>query len=105
MRLRRALALFFAALLAFAIVWAMGEKAIGESFSAMIRDPWGVVTLIDLYSGFIAFALVMAFFEKPWVAIVLFALLCVLGNVVSLGWLAFRGLGLIRHAAARAATP
>jgi hypothetical protein len=102
---KRIVSLLFAALLTIAIVWAMGQKLIGESFAAMIRDPWGVVTLIDLYAGFIAFALVIAFYEKPWVAVVLFGLLCVLGNIISLGWLAFRGFRLIESRLRHAETP
>ena len=93
---KRIASLLFAAILAIAIIWAMGQKPIGESFSQMVRDPWGIVTLIDLYWGFIAFALIVAWFEKPWVAGLLFVLLCVLGNVVSMLWLAFRGLGWAR---------
>lgn len=104
MTLRRIIAVLFGTTLAIAIVWALGEKSLSASFGEMIRDPWGVVTLIDLYSGFIAFALLIAFFETPWVTVLLFALLCVLGNVVSLGWLVFRGFRLIqsRLASARA---
>jgi hypothetical protein len=40
--------------------------------------------------------MVVSWVEKPWVAGVLFVLLCVLGNVVSLLWIAFRGLGWAR---------
>lgn len=96
MKPAKILAIALALVLTAAIFWAMGQKPIGESFSQMIRDPWGVVTLIDLYWGFIAFAVVVSWFEKPWVAGVLFVLLCVLGNVVSLLWIAFRGLGWAR---------
>jgi hypothetical protein len=102
---KRIVSLLFAGLLTIAIIWAIGQKPIGESFGAMIRDPWGVVTLIDLYAGFIAFVLVIAFYEKPWVAAVLFGLLCVLGNIVSLGWLAFRGFKLIESRLSRAEIP
>lgn len=105
MRARKFITGLCGIILAVAIVWALGEKPLGESFSAMIRDPWGVVTLIDLYSGFIAFAFILAFFEKPWVAGLLFLLLCVLGNVVSTGWLVVRGFALIRSRIDRAATP
>ena len=102
---KRIASLLFAAILAIAIIWAMGQKPIGESFAAMIRDPWGVVTLIDLYAGFVAFALVIWLFEKPWVAALLFVLLCVLGNIVSLGWLIVRGFKLIESRMERAQGP
>lgn len=96
MTMRQVIALLFGGTLAIAIVWALGEKSLSVSFGEMIRDPWGIVTLIDLYSGFVAFALVVAYFERPLVAGLLFIALCVLGNVVSLGWLAFRGFRLIQ---------
>ena len=96
MTMQRSGATLVALILAVAILWAMGEKSIGASFAEMIRDPWGVVTLIDLYAGFIAFALVLAYFEKPWVAVLLFVLMCGLGNLVSLGWLALRGFSLLK---------
>lgn len=105
MTARKFIASLFGIVLAVAIVWAIGQKPMGESFSAMIRDPWGIVTLIDLYSGFVAFALVIALFEKPWVAGVLFLLLCVLGNVVSTAWLVVRGFSLIQSRISRASAP
>lgn len=105
MTARKFIASLCGIILAIAIVWAMGQKPIGESFSEMIRDPWGIVTLIDLYAGFIAFALVIALFEKPWVAGVLFLLLCVLGNVISAGWLVVRGFSLIQSRINRAQAP
>jgi hypothetical protein len=96
MTIQKSIAALVALLLGAAIVWAMGEKAIGDSFAEMIRDPWGIVTLIDLYAGFIAFALVLAYFEKPWVAVLLFVLMCGLGNLISLGWLVIRGFSLFK---------
>lgn len=105
MTIKRIVAIVLALTLSAAIVWAMGLKPLSVSFGEMIRDPWGVVTLIDLYSGFVAFALVVALVEKPWVAALLFVALCVLGNVVSLFWLAFRGLRLVERRIAGARAP
>lgn len=70
------------------IVWASLEKPIGESFSAIVADPWGLVTLLDLYLGFILFGLVIWFAEgqRPfallWIVPIFF-----LGNIVPALWL------------------
>jgi hypothetical protein len=84
-------------LLTGAIIWAFGQAPFWPSVSAIMANPWGVVTVIDLYLGFLVFAIVIARFEpNRGLAIALIAALPVLGNVVSLGWLAWRGLGLVR---------
>lgn len=82
-----ALASAFAAL----IVHATGRAAIGQSFAAMVADPWGLVALVDLYLGFLVTAVVVALFEdRAWKTAAFVAALLVLGNVVSLAWLAWR---------------
>jgi hypothetical protein len=42
--------------LAALIVWASMNANFGESFSAITADPWGIVSLVDLYLGFLIFA-------------------------------------------------
>ncbi len=85
------------ALLTAAIVWAFNLAPFWASVSQMVANPWGVVTLVDLYLGFLVFAIVVARFE-PNRAIALFVIAAMpfLGNVVSLAWLGLRGLDLIR---------
>lgn len=89
-----ALRAFYAALaLAFLamIVWAFGTASFWSSFAAITGDPWGLVTLADLYVGFfVATALiVMVEGPKPWV-IALAISIFVLGNVVTALWFAWR---------------
>jgi hypothetical protein len=87
------------AFLAGSIVWAFTQAPFWESASAIAANPWGVVTLIDLYLGFFIFAIVIARFEpNRGLAVALIAAMPVLGNVVPLAWLVWRGLALIKPA-------
>ena len=82
-----------AAALVVAIFWAMGAD--GRSFAAIISEmvskPWSVVTLIDLYVGFVLCAVIMVLFEKTWAARLFWAVpLFLLGNFWAAAWLIFR---------------
>lgn len=91
MSIVRILALVLAAALLALIVWASLETPIGESFGRIVADPWGLVTLADLYLGFLLFSVVVVVFEpnRPLaVAVVLLTL--VLGNLVTAVWLVAR---------------
>ncbi len=88
-----AVLLLAAAILLAAIVWASGAASLSESFSKMIADPWGVVTLIDLYGGLLAAAAIILLVEPDRrIAIPAAIALPFLGNLVLLVWLAVRGL-------------
>lgn len=91
-----------AALLALAIVWAGATASFSASFSQITNDPWGVVTLIDLYCAFLVSGILIWRFEpsRPLALLLIVATLG-LGSLVPLLWLAFRGLG--RLGAARRA--
>lgn len=79
------------------IVWAAFSASFGESFSIIAGMPWGLVSLLDLYIGFACFAAVIAYVERNTpITVTLVALLFVLGNVVAAGWLAWRGILLLR---------
>jgi hypothetical protein len=81
-----------ALVLAGSIVWATGAG--GPLFAAVGRvaaEPWGAVMLFDLYAGFLAATALFFLVENRVTAVVLFVALMVLGNVVTLLWLAFRG--------------
>ena len=87
------------ALLTGSIIWAFSLAPFWPSVAAITANPWGVVTLVDLYLGFFIFAVVIARFEPSRaVAVSLIALMPILGNVVPLGWLIWRGLDLVRPA-------
>lgn len=85
------------ALLAGSIIWAFGLAPFWPSVAAITANPWGIVTLVDLYLGFFIFAIVIARFEpsRP-LAIGSIALMPFLGNIVPLAWLAWRGLDLVK---------
>ncbi|MFN3227556.1 MAG: hypothetical protein ACE360_15055 [Hyphomicrobiales bacterium] len=82
-----ALGVGFAAL----IVWASMNANFGESFSTIAADPWGIVSLADLYLGFLIFAVFVFLVDgaRPasfaWVIALMF-----LGNVLAVIWLVLR---------------
>jgi hypothetical protein len=95
----KALCLGGFAVLAGSIIWAFSAAPFWESVRLISANPWGVVTLIDLYLGFFIFAIVIARFEpNRALAGVMIVALPFLGNVVPLAWLALRGLDLVRPA-------
>lgn len=73
------------------VVWASASANFLESFSAIANDPWGVVSLFDLYLGFVLFAVIIAFADGWRAATVLWIVaLCMLGNAVAVVWLLLR---------------
>lgn len=71
------------------IIWAAMNASMGESFRAMTSDPWGVVALLDLYLGFIIFA-IFIFMTTSWQkGLIWTVLLMGLGNVVAGAYLFF----------------
>ncbi len=93
MTLSRILISTAALALVVAIVWALGAD--GRSFPAVITDmlaqPWAVVTLIDLYLGFVLCAVVIVLFERNWPARLFWtAPLFLLGNFWAAAWLVLR---------------
>jgi cytochrome b subunit of formate dehydrogenase len=88
--------------LAAAIVWAFGKADFWASVALITANPWGVVTLIDLYAGFIMTGVLVAAVERwrPWVW-ALMAVSFVLGNVVYALWAVVRGAALLREVAGR----
>ena len=88
--------------LAAAIVGAFGAGDFWSSVALVVANPWGVVTLIDLYSGFIITGVIVAAIERwrPW-AWGLLAASFVLGNVVFAAWGVVRGAQLLRQFALR----
>jgi hypothetical protein len=93
----RSLLVLAALVLVAAIVWAAFSAPFWASFAYITANPWGVVTLVDLYSGFLAASLVIWVVEpqKP-VALALILLMLALGNIVTLVWVAWRGAGQIQ---------
>jgi cytochrome b subunit of formate dehydrogenase len=84
-----------------AIVWAFGKADFWTSVVQVTANPWGVVTLVDLYAGFIVTGVIIAAIERwrPW-AWGMLALALVLGNVVYALWGVARGAQALRRLAA-----
>jgi cytochrome b subunit of formate dehydrogenase len=89
------------AALAAAIVWAIGKADFWTSVVQVTANPWGVVTLVDLYAGFIITGMIIAAIERwrPW-AWGMLALALVLGNIVFALWGMVRGAQALRRLAA-----
>ncbi len=93
MSLLRAALLAAAAILSGAIIWASYAAPFFAGFSTVLANPWGVVTLIDLYAGFLfAGAVIWVSEANKRLAATLILITLVLGNVVPLIWLGMRGL-------------
>lgn len=62
-----------------------------EQFAVVTTLPWGMVSLVDLYVGFVFFAVIVFLTERSWLAALLWAApILVLGNVWSAVWLFVR---------------
>lgn len=73
------------------IAWAFLNASFGDSFAVITTDPWGLVTLVDLYLGFILISGIIWAFEGTSVKAVLWILpTFFLGNFWPAIWLAFR---------------
>ena len=82
-----------AAGLAALIAWAMSVdgRALPEILSALLAQPWVVVTLADLYIGFFVSAATILLFERRlWVGLFWALPVFVLGNVWTAVWLFLR---------------
>ena len=89
----RIIAALGALALAIAIVWAgmTAGQSLSEAVGWLVSEPWGVVSLIDLYLGFVLLAILIWVFEPSKLIALAFILpLPILGNVWSAVWLAWR---------------
>ena len=89
----RIIAALGAIALAVSIVWASmtAGQSLGEAVGWLVSEPWGVVSLIDLYLGFVLLAILIWVFETNKLIALAFILpLPILGNVWSAVWLAWR---------------
>lgn len=78
--------------LAGAIFWAIPQSgAFGDEIVKLASNPWGLVSLIDLYLGFLIMAAVVFLFERKLLVACLWALpTFALGNIWSAAWLIWR---------------
>jgi hypothetical protein len=62
-----------------------------EQFNAVRTLPWGVATLVDLYIGFLFFAIIVFLTERSWMVAALWAVpVFILGNIWAAVWLVIR---------------
>ncbi|MDZ4689994.1 hypothetical protein [Terricaulis sp.] len=93
--LRAAIGIFGLALLGL-IIWAAVSMTdlhgtFFDQFAVVSTLPWGIVSLVDLYVGFIFFAVIVFLTERSWVVAALWAApLLILGNVWAAIWLVIR---------------
>ncbi|MEM6627278.1 MAG: hypothetical protein AAF719_11300 [Pseudomonadota bacterium] len=100
MTLFRIIAAIVAIAMAAVIVWAgWGRQAnLFEEGGAIAAMPWGVVTLVDLYAGFLLFAGVILLFERNKLVGLAWALpVFFLGNVWTGVWAVLRARELARR--------
>ena len=82
-----ALAIAFAIL----IVWAIGSGTFSEAGAWLMSEPWGLVSMADLYLGFLLSSLVIFLFERRWWIALLWILpIPILGNVWTAVWFVWR---------------
>ena len=93
----KTLCLIGIALLAAAKLWAGITGDLAATMAAAGSDPWGIVALIALYSGMAAFMIVLFRLEPDRrIALGVLAATPLVGNMALAGWLAFRGLALMK---------
>lgn len=83
------------------IFWAVFTGDFAAAGDFLFGKPWGIVSMVDLYLGFLLSAVVI-FLAEPDKRIALIWLLpiFVLGNVVTAVWFVMRGLARLRAALA-----
>ncbi|MCR9238789.1 MAG: hypothetical protein NXI17_19145 [Alphaproteobacteria bacterium] len=83
------------------IFWAIAVGDFGAAGDFLLGKPWGIVSMVDLYLGFLLSAVVI-FYAEPdkKVALIWLLPIFVLGNVVTALWFVLRGLTRLRAALA-----
>lgn len=72
------------------IWWAIANGNFAEEGNWLVSNPWGIVSLVDLYIGFFLTAIIIAGFERPLHAALWILPLPFLGNVWALIWFVLR---------------
>jgi len=92
---RAAIGIFGLALLGL-VIWAFtaNQELHGtffDQFAVVTTLPWGVVSLADLYIGFLFFAVIVFLTERSWLVAALWAApIFILGNIWAALWLVIR---------------
>ncbi|MGJ3230919.1 MAG: hypothetical protein ACFE0P_03900 [Oceanicaulis sp.] len=93
MTLVRILSALGGLILLIAIIWAIltAGQSLGEAIAWLVSEPWGVVSLIDLYLSFFFVAVLIWVLEPDKrIALAFILPLPVLGHVWSAVWMVWR---------------
>ena len=74
------------------LVWGFAEGgSVVPLLEIMLAEPWGVVTLADLYLGFVLAAGIILVLEPSRMTGLVWAVaVVVLGNIITAAWIVFR---------------
>lgn len=74
------------------IIWGFADgRSVIPLLDVMLEQPWGIVTLADLYLGFVLFAGLIILLEPNRKAGIVWGLsIVLLGNFVTAAWIVFR---------------
>ncbi len=98
----RLLIAFLAIAFAILIVWAIGTDSFSQAGAWLVSQPWGLVTLADLYFGFFLCAVVIwCFEENPGMRLLWILPIPFLGNVWTALWFIIRLPQIFRRLGAR----
>lgn len=89
-RIVRVVATLGVAVLAGVILWASVSGDFGAEGATILDLPWGVVSLVDIYTGALVVWLWITWRDGLLTGLVFLVLLVVLGNLASAGYVAWR---------------
>jgi hypothetical protein len=71
----------------FTLIYGFNAGTLSQDGAALVKMPWGIVSLIDVYVGFILFSGWILYREKNFfLALLLVILVMVLGNFIASGY-------------------
>ncbi len=81
------------------LIWGFADgSSVVPLLTLMLAEPWGVVTLADLYLGFVLFAGLVLVLEHSKLTGILWAIAIVLlGNIITAAWIVFRLPGVLQR--------
>ena len=70
--------------MAVALIYGFSAGTFSTDGAALIKMPWGVVSLVDVYVGFLLFSIWVFYRErKLWIALIWVVMIMVLGNFIA----------------------
>lgn len=97
MTLARPIFFLLGLVLAGLVIFAVSKGDFWQEGAWLTSNPWGIVTLADLYVGLAVSALFIGLLERRWRAIFWIVPLPFLGNVWTIVWLVARFPEIIRR--------